>query len=113
VVKDFTGCMHVGNHVLISHLSEAQARLLAAIGFPELNVDEKVCISTNLSADFLSEVHYGDTLIAPCRRRARTIHRRFEGFRREAGIRVTTLEVVTLPLYSDPGSRDPRSRDDA
>ena len=63
MVKDFTGCMHVGNHVLISYLSEAQVRLLTAIGFPELSVDGKVCISTNLSAEFLSEVHHGDKLV--------------------------------------------------
>ncbi len=63
MITDLTGAMHVGNHVLVSYLTEAQMRFLVALGFPELLVDGKLTMNTDLVVNYCAEVHYGDKLV--------------------------------------------------
>jgi acyl-CoA thioesterase FadM len=63
MITDLTGAMHVGNHVLVSYLTETQMRFLVALGFPELLVDGKLTMNTDLVVNYCAEVHYGDKLV--------------------------------------------------
>ncbi len=61
-INDLAGGLHVGNHVLIGYLNEVQMRLLTALGFPALSVDNAIAFNHEIAVQYRREVRYGDTL---------------------------------------------------
>jgi len=61
-IYDLAGGLHVGNHVLVAYLNEVQMRLLTALGFPALIVDNAITFNNEIAVQYRREVRYGDTL---------------------------------------------------
>lgn len=61
-MADINAGGHLGNHLLVSLLNEAHLKFMAAKGFPEMMVDGRAVINTDLSVIYKSEVFYGDVL---------------------------------------------------
>ncbi|MCB1616448.1 MAG: thioesterase family protein [Pseudomonadales bacterium] len=61
-INDLAGGLHVGNHVLISYLNEAQMRLISALGFPTLLVNNCITYNVDLTAQYRAEARYGDPI---------------------------------------------------
>lgn len=61
-VNDLVGGIHVGNHTLVSYLNEVQMRLITALGFPTLIVDNAITFSNEVAVQYRREARYGDTL---------------------------------------------------
>ena len=61
-MSDVNAGAHLGNHNLVSILNEAHLKLMKHIGFPDLQVDGKAFINTDLAIIYKSESFYGDIL---------------------------------------------------
>jgi acyl-CoA thioesterase FadM len=61
-IADINAGGHLGNHLLVSLLNEAHLKFMAAKGFPEMMVDGRAVINTDLSVIYKSEGFYGDVL---------------------------------------------------
>ena len=61
-VADLAGGLHVGNHVLISYLTEAQMQLMKALGFAQCVVANTMPINAHLEISYKAEAKYNDTL---------------------------------------------------
>lgn len=62
-INDLAGGLHVGNHVLISYLNEAQMRLITALGFPALLVNNCITYNVDLTIQYRAEARYPDKLL--------------------------------------------------
>ncbi|OEY65880.1 thioesterase family protein [Marinobacter sp. X15-166B] len=61
-ITDINGANHLGNDALVSMLSEARARFLAAQGIDEGSDDEVGVIVTDLATQYQSESFFPDRL---------------------------------------------------
>jgi acyl-CoA thioester hydrolase len=61
-IADINAGGHLGNHLLVSLLNEAHLKFMVVRGFPELMVDGRAVINTDLSVIYKSEAFYGDVL---------------------------------------------------
>ena len=61
-MSDVNAGAHLGNHNLVSILNEAHLKFMKHKGFPDLLVDGKAFINTDLAVIYKSESFYGDVL---------------------------------------------------
>lgn len=61
-IADINAGGHVGNHLFVALLNEAHLKYMAFKGFPELMVDGRAMINTDLAVIYKSEVFYGNVL---------------------------------------------------
>ena len=61
-MSDVNAGAHLGNHNLVSILNEAHLKFMKHKGFPDLMVDGKAFINTDLAIIYKSESFYGDVL---------------------------------------------------
>ena len=61
-MSDVNAGAHLGNHNLVAILNEAHLKFMKHHGFPDLLVDGKAFINTDLAIIYKSESFYGDIL---------------------------------------------------
>lgn len=61
-MADLAGGLHVGNHIFIAYITEAQLQLMCALGFTNLMVGDAMPINTDTEISYLRESVYGDVL---------------------------------------------------
>ena len=61
-MSDVNAGAHLGNHNLVSMLNEAHLNFMKHKGFPDLLVEGKAFINTDLAIIYKSESFYGDVL---------------------------------------------------
>jgi acyl-CoA thioester hydrolase len=61
-MSDVNAGAHLGNHNIVSMLNEAHLKFMKHKGFPDLLVEGKAFINTDLAIIYKSESFYGDVL---------------------------------------------------
>ena len=61
-IADINAGGHVGNHLFVALLNEAHLKYMQFKGFPELIVDGRAMINTDLAVIYKSEAFYGNVL---------------------------------------------------
>lgn len=61
-MADLAGALHVGNHIFVAYITEAQLQLMRTLGFPKLMVGNVMPINTDIQISYFQESRYGDVL---------------------------------------------------
>ncbi len=61
-LSDMAGGFHLGNHMIVSYVNEAMARLFKAMGFDGLQINDISYINRELEISYRSEGSYADRI---------------------------------------------------